>query len=79
MDGLSFVTWLEITGPLFAVLLAGFTLLWTQQQAVARQLLELGRIVGRLEGSLSGLDASVERLGAEVKRLSERLEPRRSP
>ena len=41
MDALSFVAWLEITGPLFAVLLCGFTLLWSQQQAIGSQLLEL--------------------------------------
>lgn len=72
-DGISFLAWLEITGPLFAILLCGFTLLWSQQQATNAQLLELGRAVGRLEGSLGSLDGSVGRLGCAVKRLSDRL------
>lgn len=69
MDGISFVTWLEISGPTFAVLLVGFSLLWTQQQATNSQLLEMGRAVGRLEGSISRLDGSMGRLEGSVGRL----------
>jgi hypothetical protein len=71
---ISLVTWLQITGPTFAALVFGFSLLWNSQQATTAQLLEVNRSLGRLDGSLSALDARIERLGDSVERLSERVE-----
>lgn len=78
MDGISFDTWLEISGPILAVLLCGVTLLRTRQQAIGAPLLELGRTVGRLEGSAVAVDASIKRLGEAVQGLSQRIEPVRA-
>lgn len=74
MDDLSFTTWLQITGPTFAALVAGFTLLWTQSQTLSAQMLEVTRTLGRLDGSLAGLDARVGRLEATLERLDDRLD-----
>ena len=80
MSRISFVGWLQISGPTFAAMVFGFALLWNAQQATSEQVLELGRTLGRLEGSIDGVDRSLEaldsrleRLGAGVERLGERI------
>jgi hypothetical protein len=80
MSRISFVDWLRISGPTFAAMLFGFALLWNAQQATSAQVIDIARALGRLEGSLDGvdrslaaLDARIERLGASVERLGERI------
>jgi uncharacterized coiled-coil protein SlyX len=91
MNQISLVGWLKISGPTFATMVFGFTLLWSAQQAntaqimeisrsssaqlmeVSRsssaQILEVSRAVGRLEGALPPLQASISGLDARVGRL----------
>ncbi len=38
---ISFAGWLKISGPSFAVMLCGFTLLWNSQETMRSQMLEL--------------------------------------
>ena len=59
LNRISLMAWLQISGPTFATLVFGFTLLWNAQQAQTGSMLEVQRSVGRLEGSISGLDARV--------------------
>jgi hypothetical protein len=80
MGRISFVDWLRISGPTFAAMIFGFALLWNAQQATSAQVIDMARTLGRLEGSLDGvdrrleaLDARIERLGATVERLGERI------
>jgi hypothetical protein len=74
MQGISLASWLQITGPTFATLVVGFTLLWNAQQATTGSLLEVGRSVGRLEGSIGALVARIERLDTRLQGLDARLE-----
>lgn len=71
---ISFAGWLKLSGPTFAVMVLGFTLLWNAQQATNAQMLELSRTSGRLEGSIDRLDASIAELRDEVRRLSDRVD-----
>jgi prefoldin subunit 5 len=73
MNDLSFRGWLKISGPTFAVMVFGFGLLWSAQQAQSAQLLEVTRITGRLEGAITGLDSRVQTLEGAVLRLDERI------
>ena len=87
MSRISFADWLRISGPTFAAMVFGFTLLWTAQQATSAQVIDVARTLGRLEGSLDGvdrrlealdaglhrLDARIDRLGASVDQLGERI------
>jgi prefoldin subunit 5 len=74
MNRISFGTWLQITGPTFATMVLGFSLLWNAQQVTHANLLEIQRVVGRLEGSLNGLDARIEGLDARIESLDARIE-----
>ena len=74
VNDLSFRGWLRISGPTFAVMVFGFGLLWSTQQAFSAQLLEVSRSVGRLEGAITGLDARVQTLEGAVTRLDERID-----
>lgn len=74
VNRISLVAWLQITGPTFATLIFGFTLLWNAQQAQSGTLLELQRSVGRLEGSISGLDARIEGLDSRMQGLDVRID-----
>jgi outer membrane murein-binding lipoprotein Lpp len=38
---MSFAGWLKVSGPSFAVMLCGFTLLWNSQETMRSQMLEL--------------------------------------
>jgi outer membrane murein-binding lipoprotein Lpp len=38
---ISFAGWLKVSGPSFAVMLCGFTLLWNSQESMRSQMLEL--------------------------------------
>jgi len=38
---MSFAGWLKLSGPTFAVMLCGFTLLWNSQETMRSQMLEL--------------------------------------
>jgi peptidoglycan hydrolase CwlO-like protein len=69
LERVSFVAWLELTGPTFATLVLGFALLWNSLQATNAQMLEITRTVGRLEGSISALDGSVAGLRTSVSEL----------
>jgi hypothetical protein len=71
---ISFVTWLQISGPTFAAMLFGFFLLWNAQQARSSEILEPTRSMGRLEGSLAGLDARLARLEGAIDRLDDRID-----
>jgi hypothetical protein len=80
MGRISFVSWLQISGPTFAAMVMGFALLWNAQQVATAQLSEHGRMLGRLEGAIDGVDRSlesldlrIERLGGSVERLGERI------
>ena len=80
MSRISFVGWLQISGPTFAAMVFGFALLWNAQQVTSAQVVEVARTLGRLEGSIDGvgrsleaLDSRIERLGASVERLGERI------
>ena len=87
MSRIAFGTWLQISGPTFAAMLFGFALLWNAQQATSAQVLDLGRAMGRLEGSIGGVERSIggversiatlnarlERLADSVERLAERV------
>jgi archaellum component FlaC len=112
-----FAAWLKLSGPTFAVMALGFTLLWNAQQATQvqilevqrgtqtqlvemqranqaqfvemqraihaqllemqeathAQLLEMNRSIGRLEGAIDALTATVEDLRDSVERLAERV------
>ena len=84
---ISFAAWLQVSGPTFAAMVFGFALLWNGQQNASAQILEMSRSLGRLEGSITGLERSnaatqgsiaalnerIERLGASVEKLSERV------
>ena len=74
MQGISLASWLQITGPTFATLVLGFTLLWNAQQATTGSLLEGQRSVGRLEGSIGALDARIEHLDTRIQHLDARLQ-----
>ena len=80
MGRISFVAWLRISGPTFAAMVFGFALLWNAQQVTSAQVVDVARSLGRLEGSLDGvdrrleaLDMRIDRLGASVERLGERI------
>lgn len=64
---ISFSAWLRISGPTFAVMVFGFTLLWNAQQTASAQLFEVTRTMGRLEGAITGLET---RLGGLDERLA---------
>jgi hypothetical protein len=74
MDRISLSAWLQITGPTFATMVLGIALLWNGQQALAAQQLELGRSMGRLEGSIAGVDRSIAALGERIDRLGSSIE-----
>lgn len=74
MNRISFGAWLQITGPTFATLVLGVSLLWNAQQVTHANLLEIQRGVGRLEGSLNGLDARIEGLDTRIRGLDARLQ-----
>ena len=81
MSRISISAWLQISGPTFAAMLFGFALLWNAQQATSAQVLDLGRAMGRLEGSIAGversiagLERSIEVLNAPLERLSDSVE-----
>jgi outer membrane murein-binding lipoprotein Lpp len=74
LNRISLMAWLQISGPTFATLVFGFTLLWNAQQAQTGNLLELQRSVGRLEGSINGLDARVGSLEGSISRLDARID-----
>jgi uncharacterized coiled-coil protein SlyX len=80
MNQISLAGWLKLSGPTFATMVFGFTLLWSAQQANTAQIMELSRsssaqimevsrAVGRLEGALPPLQASISGLDARVGRL----------
>jgi septal ring factor EnvC (AmiA/AmiB activator) len=71
---LSFLGWLKLSGPTFAVMVFGFTLLWQSQQALSAQGFETSRSLGRLEGTIAGLDQRMEQLDARLDGLSSRLD-----
>jgi hypothetical protein len=71
---ISFASWLKLSGPTYAVMVFGFTLLWNAQQTTNVQMLELSRTTGRLEGAIERLDQSIQHLGDQVQRLSERMD-----
>jgi len=66
---ISLAAWLKLSGPTFAVMVFGFTLLWNAQQATSAQMLEMSRTMGRLEGAIERLDGSMERLEGSMERL----------
>jgi hypothetical protein len=74
MNRISFVAWLQITGPTFETMMLGFTLLWNAQQAQSGSLLEVQRSMGRLEGSIRGLDARIEGLDTRMQGIDARLQ-----
>jgi septal ring factor EnvC (AmiA/AmiB activator) len=69
LSRVSFRAWLEITGPTFATMVLGFTLVWSQIQTLNAQTLEVTRTLGRLEGSLGALEKSVAGLQATTAQL----------
>jgi outer membrane murein-binding lipoprotein Lpp len=74
LNRVSLLAWFQISGPTFATLVFGFTVLWNAQQAQTANMLEIQRSVGRLEGSISGLDARVGRLEGSIQGLDARIE-----
>jgi outer membrane murein-binding lipoprotein Lpp len=70
---ISLMAWLQISGPTLATLAFGFTLLWNAQQAQTASMLEVQRSVGRLEGSISGLDTRVISLEGSIQGLDARV------
>ena len=71
---ISLLAWLQISGPTFATLIFGFSLLWNAQQAQTASLVEVQRSVGRLEGSITGLHARVGSLEGSINRLDARID-----
>lgn len=82
---ISFAGWLKISAPSFVAMAFGFSLLWSGQQtlhanmlqiqqAMGSQLAEVNRTVGRLEEAIIGIDGTLERLDATVGRLQETVE-----
>jgi outer membrane murein-binding lipoprotein Lpp len=71
---ISLMAWLQISGPTLATLVFGFSLLWNAQQAQTSGMLEIQRSVGRLEGSITGLDARVGSLEGSINRLDARID-----
>ena len=74
VNNLSFLGWLKISGPTFAVMVFGFGLLWTAQQANTEQLMGMNRTIGRLDGTISGLDKRVEALDTRIQQLDSRMQ-----
>jgi hypothetical protein len=74
LNRISLLAWLQISGPTFATLLFGFTLLWNAQEAQIGSLLEVPRSAGRLEGWIHGLDARIGQLDARIERLDARID-----
>ena len=66
---ISLAAWLKVSGPTFAVMVFGFTLLWNAQQTTNAQMLELSRTTGRLEGAIERLEGSMERLESSMEQL----------
>jgi outer membrane murein-binding lipoprotein Lpp len=69
LNRISLLAWLQISGPTFATLVFGFTVLWNAQQAQTANMLEVQRSVGRLEGSIQGLDARIDKLDGRIDQL----------
>jgi len=63
---ISLAAWLKVSGPTFAVMVFGFTLLWNAQQTTNAQMLELSRTTGRLEGAIERLESSMEQLDGSI-------------
>lgn len=81
----SFAAWLKISAPSLVAMAFGFNLLWSgqqtlnanmlqMQQAMGAQLVEVNRTVGRLEEVILRIDGTLERLDATVARLEETVE-----
>jgi outer membrane murein-binding lipoprotein Lpp len=73
LNRISLMAWLQISGPTIATMVFGFTLLWNAQQAQTSSMLDVQRSVGRLEGSISGLDTRVGRLEGAITGLDTRV------
>jgi hypothetical protein len=74
MGRISLVDWLRISGPTFAAMVFGFALLWNAQQVTSAQVIDVARTLGRLEGTLDGVDRRLEALDARLGRLDARLD-----
>jgi septal ring factor EnvC (AmiA/AmiB activator) len=82
VNQLSFLGWLKISGPTFAVMVFGFGLLWQAQQANTAQLMELSRSTNAQIAELSRstnaqiteLSRSMNEQFAELNRAIGRLE-----
>ena len=73
LSRISFVGWLQVSGPTFAAMVLGFTLLWNAQQLTSAQMLEHGRALGQLEGALGALDARIGLLEGTLGALDARI------
>jgi exonuclease VII small subunit len=71
---ISLAAWLKVSGPTFAVMVFGFTLLWNAQQTSYAQMLEITRTTGRLEGAIERLEGSMDRLEGSVEKLEDSME-----
>jgi hypothetical protein len=82
---ISFAGWLKISAPSLVAMAFGFSLLWSgqqtlntnvlqMQQAMGSQRVEVNRTVGRLEEAIIRIDGTLERLDATVGRLQETVE-----
>ena len=72
-EQISFRAWMRISAPTFAVLVAGFTLLWNAQQATYEQSLETSRALGRLDGAVASLEKTTARLDDRMDQFDRRL------
>ena len=64
---ISFAGWLKVSGPSFAVMLCGFTLLWNSQETMRSQMLELnGATNTRMLELNEGINARVLELNEGI-------------
>lgn len=70
-DQISFRAWMRISGPTFAVMVFGFTLLWNAQQVANAQ--QATRSLGRLEGAIDRLESRMDAFDARLVQFDRRL------
>jgi septal ring factor EnvC (AmiA/AmiB activator) len=73
VNRITFLGWLKLSGPTFAVMVFGFGLLWQSQQALSGQMLETSRSVGRLEGAIQGVESRLAGLDVRLAGIDSRL------
>ena len=56
------------------MIVLGFTLLWQSPQAIAAQMLEISRSMGRLKGTITRLEQRMDQLAIAIGKLTYRVD-----